>query len=178
MTSSTPPGPARLADVNAMDAAAFLKLFGGVFEHSSWVAERAWAKKPFASIDALHAAMADAVRQASYEEQLALIRVHPELAGKEAQQGTLTAASTHEQKSGGLTELRRDEMERISQLNRDYAAKHGHPFIIAVRLNTKAQIFSEFERRLASDSRTEFAACLEQIYLITRLRLEALLGDR
>ena len=87
------------------------------------------------------------------------------------------AASTHEQKSGGLTELRRDEMERISQLNRDYAAKHGHPFIIAVRLNTKAQIFSEFERRLASDSETEFSACLEQIYLITRLRLQALLGD-
>ena len=74
MTSS----PTRLADVNSMDAAAFLKLFGGVFEHSSWVAERAWARKPFASIDALHAAMADAVRLASYDEQLALIRIHPD----------------------------------------------------------------------------------------------------
>ena len=174
MTSA--PASTRLADVNAMDAAAFLKLFGGVFEHSSWVAKRAWSNKPFASIDALHAAMADAVRKASYDEQLALIRVHPELAGKQAQQGTLTAASTHEQKSGGLTELSREEMQRISQLNRDYAAKHGHPFIIAVRLNTRAQTFSEFERRLASDINTEFAACLEQIYLITRLRLQALLG--
>lgn len=170
------PARIRLADVNALDAAAFLKLFGGVFEHSAWVAERAWAKKPFADLDALHAAMAAAVRDASPEEQLALVRVHPELAGKEAQQGTLTDASKLEQTSGGLTALRRDEMERMAALNRDYVSKHGHPFIIAVRMHTKAQIFAEFERRLASDSEAEFAACLEQIYLITRLRLEALLG--
>ncbi len=159
-----------------MNAASFLKLFGGVFEHSPWVAERAWAEKPFASLDELHRAMADAVRSASREEQLALMRVHPELAGKEAQQGTLSTASAQEQASGGLTALSRAEMERMSALNRNYVSKHGHPFIIAVRLNTKAQIFSEFERRLASDGDTEFAACLEQIYLITRIRLDAMLG--
>ena len=159
-----------------MNAASFLKLFGGVFEHSPWVAERAWAEKPFASLDELHRAMADAVRSASREEQLALMRVHPELAGKEAQQGTLSTASAQEQASGGLTALSRAEMERMSALNRNYVSKHGHPFIIAVRLNTKAQIFSEFERRLASDGDTEFAACLEQIYPITGKRLDAMLG--
>ena len=167
----------RIADINSMDPAGFLAAFGGVFEHSPWVAERAWARKPFADLPALHAAMVAAVREASVDEQLALLRSHPELAGKEAQTGTLTDASTHEQKTAGLTSLSKEEMQTIARLNAAYGQRFGHPFIIAARLNSKAKIFSEFERRLANDPATEREACLQQVYLITGLRLQDAFGE-
>lgn len=159
-----------------MAAAEFRAAFGGVFEHSPWVAERAFAARPFASVEALHAAMADAVKGAGDEAKLALLRAHPELAGKEAQSGTMTGDSTAEQGGAGLNALSREEMARISDLNRRYREKFGFPFIIAVRQNTKAGIFSEFERRLAHDRETELATCLGQVFVITRLRLDGLVS--
>jgi 2-oxo-4-hydroxy-4-carboxy-5-ureidoimidazoline decarboxylase len=159
-----------------MPAAEFRAAFGGVFEHSPWIAERAFAARPFASVDALHAAMADAVKTAGQEAQLALLRAHPELAGKEAQAGTMTGDSTFEQGGAGLNALSREEMARISDFNRRYREKFGFPFIIAVRQNTKASIFSEFERRLAQDRDAELAASLGQVFVITRLRLDGLVA--
>jgi 2-oxo-4-hydroxy-4-carboxy-5-ureidoimidazoline decarboxylase len=161
--------------VNKMSAAEFLAALGGVFEHSPWIAERAFASRPFADVTALHAAMKEVVKRAAREEQLALLNAHPELAGKEAQSGTMTRDSTSEQGSIGLNALSREEMQRISDLNRRYREKFGFPFIIAVRQHTKEGIFRQFEARLANDAETELAACLEQVFIITRLRLDGLI---
>lgn len=165
-----------LSDINTMSPAAFVAALGGVFEHSPWIAERALARRPFASVAELHAAMVDTVKRASRTEQLALLNAHPELAGKEAQSGTLTASSTTEQASAGLNALSRDEMTRIARLNAAYRAKFGFPFMIAVRMHTKDSILAEFERRLGNDAEQELAACLEQVFIITRLRLDTLVS--
>jgi 2-oxo-4-hydroxy-4-carboxy-5-ureidoimidazoline decarboxylase len=164
-----------LADVNAMSPQAFAAAFGRVFEHSPWIAERAFARRPFADAGALHAAMVDVVQHASRAEQLALLRAHPELAGKEAQTNALTPESTNEQQKAGLTALSRDEMTRIAALNRAHADKFGFPFIIAARRNSKARIFAEFERRLALDPDAERQACLDQVFVITRIRIDDLI---
>ena len=163
--------------INAMDQDAFVKAFGGIFEHSPWVAERAWGARPFADAGAVHDAMAAAVRALPREEQVALLCVHPDLAGKEAEDGTMTDHSVSEQASAGLDALSKAEMARMRELNQRYRARHGFPFIIAVRRYTKDQIFSEFERRLANDTDAELEACLAQIFTITRLRLMALAGE-
>jgi 2-oxo-4-hydroxy-4-carboxy-5-ureidoimidazoline decarboxylase len=116
------------------------------------------------------------VQAAGEEAQLALLRAHPELAGKEAQAGTMTGDSTAEQCGAGLNALSREEMARIADLNRRYREKFAFPFIIAVRQNTKDGIFREFERRLAHDRDTELATCLGQVFVITRLRLDGLIS--
>ena len=165
-----------LERINAMTPQAFLGVLGGVFEHSPWIAEVAFIARPFASVAALHEAMVSAVKRAPRERQLALLNAHPELAGKEAQAGALTSSSTAEQASVGLNALSREEMQILSRRNREYREKFGFPFIIAVRRHTKASIFSEIERRLGRDPEMELDACLEQVFLITRLRLEALVA--
>jgi 2-oxo-4-hydroxy-4-carboxy-5-ureidoimidazoline decarboxylase len=157
-----------------MDEAAFVAAFGGVFEHSPWVAELAYDRRPFASAADLHAAMVDAVRNAPRERQTALLLAHPDLAGKEARAGTMTASSVVEQASAALDRLSPEEMARIALLNRDYRARHGFPFIVAVRHYTKAGIFHEFERRIANDTQSEHAWALSQVYAITRMRIDAL----
>jgi 2-oxo-4-hydroxy-4-carboxy-5-ureidoimidazoline decarboxylase len=162
--------------VNAMTPQAFLAALGGVFEHSPWIAQGAFAARPFASITALHAAMVDAVKRAPRESQVALLTAHPELAGKEAQAGALTRSSTTEQAGAGLNALNREEMEAIARWNRQYREKFGFSFIIAVRQHGKASMFSEFQRRLANDFETELATCLEQVFTIARLRLEDLVA--
>jgi 2-oxo-4-hydroxy-4-carboxy-5-ureidoimidazoline decarboxylase len=160
--------------VNSMPADAFVAAFGGIFEHSPWVAQAALGARPFASVDALHAAMVAAVERAEPAQQLALLRAHPELAGREARAGEMTDASEHEQASAGLNRLSRAEMTRISELNHAYSTKFGHPFIITVRKHNKQGIFNEFERRLAHDAATELRAALQEVFSITRLRLDAL----
>jgi len=165
-----------LSQVNTMPAAEFRAALGGVFERSPWIAERAFAARPFASVDALHVAMADVVKRASRDEQLALLRAHPELAGKEARAGTLTLDSTAEQGSVGLNALSRAELQRIADLNRRYREKFGFPFIIAVRQHTKAGVFAQLESRLANDIDAELRNCLDQVLIITRLRLDALIS--
>ena len=184
MSTHTPTAPAAadhtaaaLAELSRLPQDAFVARLDGIFEHSPWIAERAWSAGPFASIDALHAAMCLVVDTADATEQLALICAHPELAGKEAEAGTMTNDSVSEQASAGLDALTRDEMLRMRELNARYRARHGFPFIIAVRRHTKASIFSEFSRRLDNDSETELQECLAQIFVITRLRLHALAGE-
>jgi OHCU decarboxylase len=164
-----------LGRLNAMPQAEFRAALGEVFEHSPWVAERAWWRRPFASVDALHAAMVAAVRAAGPEEQLALVRAHPELAGREAADGTLTADSTSEQGRLGFTALTRAELERVARANAAYREKFGFPCIVALRLHaTRESVIAEMERRAGNDRAAELAAALDQIGHITRGRLDKL----
>ncbi|MDM0033853.1 2-oxo-4-hydroxy-4-carboxy-5-ureidoimidazoline decarboxylase [Variovorax sp. J22P271] len=163
-----------LSDINPLDRVRFVAALGGVFEHSPWVATQAWAERPFASIDHLHRAMMGAVRASSREARIEFLRRHPELAGKEAQAGTMTGHSTAEQ--AGLNALTRNELQTLRRLNAAYAAKHGFPFIIAVLKNTRSQIFEALRTRIERDTDGELEAALEQISIITRLRLGRLLA--
>ena len=163
-----------LADINAMDRDRFVDSLGATFEHSPWVAEGAWNARPFASVDALHAAMIEVVRRAPQAVQIHFLRGHPELAGREAQASTLTDASQGEQASAGLDALSRAEMAEMSRLNAEYRQRHGFPFIIAVRRHTKAQIFEAMRARTGGETVAEFAEALAQIAFITRGRLRAL----
>jgi 2-oxo-4-hydroxy-4-carboxy-5-ureidoimidazoline decarboxylase len=156
-----------LEEVNALGKADFVARLGGVFEHSPWIAERAWHKRPFRSIDELHRAMLDAA--ASRDEKLELARAHPELAGGEA----LTVASTSEQARLGFNALSRKELEEMNRLNRSYRDKFGFPCIVALRLHADRQsVMAEMKRRLENDAGTELDNALEQIGHITRGRLE------
>jgi 2-oxo-4-hydroxy-4-carboxy-5-ureidoimidazoline decarboxylase len=165
-----------MAAINAMDRASFVAKFGGIFEKSPWVAEKAWDKKPFASIDDMHAAMVNVAKYAPLPAQLALLQAHPDLAGKEAQAGAMTASSVSEQASAGLNALSKSEMTQISDLNAAYKQKFGFPFIIAVRMHTKEGIFFDFSRRLQNDTQTEYFNDLQNVYAITRLRLDKMLS--
>ena len=168
-----------LAALNRMSRDEFTAAVGSTFEHSPWVAEQAWAARPFADLEALHAAMLDVVRRAPRPGQVDFLCAHPELAGREAQAGTMTHDSVREQRSAGLDALGRHELDEMKQLNGEYRRRHGFPFIIAARRHTKEQIFSEMRRRVAtSDSESELGAALEQIAHITKLRLGALVTAR
>ncbi|CAL93799.1 2-oxo-4-hydroxy-4-carboxy-5-ureidoimidazoline decarboxylase [Azoarcus olearius] len=174
---STLPTPGTtVAALSALPRADFVAALGGIFEHSPWVAERAWAARPFATADALHAAMVAAVDGAARGEQLALIRAHPELAGKEAAAGTLTAASTGEQRGAGLDQCSAAELQRLRELNAAYRARFGFPFVIAVKGLGREQIIAALAQRLTHDSDAEFRTCLAEIGKIARFRLDALLA--
>jgi 2-oxo-4-hydroxy-4-carboxy-5-ureidoimidazoline decarboxylase len=160
-----------LADLNAMDEAGFTQALGFLFELSPWVVTRAHAAKPFANRDALHTAMMAVLEGAPAADRLALIRAHPELAGKAAIAKTLTAESQSEQASAGLDRLTPEEFARFHELNAAYGAKFGFPFIICVRLNDKASILQAMARRLAHDPQSEIDEAIAQIGLISRLRL-------
>jgi 2-oxo-4-hydroxy-4-carboxy-5-ureidoimidazoline decarboxylase len=140
------------------------------------VAARAWDARPFADIDALHAAMARAVATARAEEQLALIRAHPELAGKAALRGELTRESENEQGRAGLNQCSPAELARLTELNQAYRAKFGFPFILAVAGHTRASIIEIFSRRVGHDAATERAECLRQIGRIALIRLRERFG--
>lgn len=140
-----------------------------LFEHSPWVEARADAQP---SSGDRHADLMAVVAAASDEDRLALIRAHPELAGKAAIDGTLTRASAAEQASAGLDRLTPAEFARFHDLNARYRARFGFPFIICVRLTDKAGILAAMEARLANDPETEIAAAIDEIGKITRLRLE------
>ena len=172
MSSASP--PLDLATLNAMERDAFVAALGPTFENAPWVAASAWPGRPFASVAALHNAMLNVVRQAPDDKKLAFLCGHPELAGREAQAGTMTTESVGEQKSAGLNALTSAELQEMQRLNRAYRERHGFPFIIAVRANTKQQIFAAMRARLAQDTEVERNAALEQIGLITRGRIDAL----
>lgn len=168
--------PMPLSELNAMDAAAFSRELGSVYEHSPWVAQRAWDMRPFASVDALHAAMEKAVTEASPAERMALIRAHPELAGKLAVAGKLTDASRHEQASAGLDKCTPEEFERLQAMNAAYREKFGFPFIVAVRGLSRADIIERMSARLAHTEDQELAASLREIGRIGRLRLQDMIA--
>ena len=170
--------PQRRERPSAMDRARFVQRFGGVFEHSPWVADRAFDLELGPAHDSatgLHNALCRVFRSASAEERLGVLAAHPDLAGKLAQAKRLTADSSREQASAGLDALTDAERAEFQQMNTAYVAKHGFPFIIAVRDNTKASILAAFQARLAHDRAAEFATACAQVERIAALRLKDML---
>ena len=161
----------QLENVNRMDAATFVSVFGAVYEHSPWVAEAAWPRRPFASLAALHAVMDEVVKGADQSRKLALIKAHPELAGRLARSGQLTPESRSEQTQAGLTSLPEHLTKRMLELNHRYQEKFGFPFIICARLNNVATILRTMEHRLNNSREMEFETALTEISKIARLRL-------
>ena len=168
-----------LAEINRMDRPAFVATLGGVFEHSPWVAERAWKARPFDSLEALHAAMMQEIFTADGATRLALLRAHPELAGREVIAGNMTADSTSEQARLGLNAVTSSELAHMAELNRRYRERFGFPCIIALRLHAdRASLLAEFGRRLANDSAGEQVAALEQVGCIAMGRLQRLAREK
>lgn len=167
--------PTTLAALNSADQAAFTAALGHLFEHSPWVAEETWTRRPFAGAEALHAALCATMRAAPRERQLALIRAHPDLAGRLARQRRLTADSAREQAGAGLDRLTDAELAEFNRQNEAYRAKFGFPFIICARLNAKDSIRAAMRTRLGNTPEAEFATALAEIEKIARLRLQDLL---
>jgi OHCU decarboxylase len=158
--------------LNAADRATFVAAVGFAFEHSPWIAEAAWERGPFASIDALHAALLGAVAAASEARKLALIAAHPDLAGRVAREGRLTAASRGEQAAAGLDRLDAGELARFEAAKAAYRARFGFPFVICAREHDTASILAALERRATRERAAEIATALDEIAKIARLRLE------
>lgn len=160
-----------------MDRAAFVARFGGVFEHSPWIAAAAFdAGLPDDADDVpgLHRALCAALRSAGEERQRALILAHPDLAGRLAAAGRLTAASAEEQGSAGLDRLTDEERDRFMQLNAAYRERFGFPFVMAVKGRCREEILAAFARRLQNDPETEFQTALAEIERIALLRLQGM----
>ena len=161
-----------------MDQHDFIARYAGIYEHSPWVAERvAGIAAELTDVERLAGLMADCVDNADTETQLALIRAHPDLAGKAQIAGDLTAASTEEQASAGLDQCTRVEYERFQALNDAYKEKFGFPFVMAVRNSSRGEILEAFSARLQNDFELEFETALTEIHTIARLRLGAMEAD-
>ena len=164
--------PVALETVNAMDVPAFVAAFGDVAEHSPWVAERAAEQRPFASRRDMIEAFAEEVREAGPGEKLALLRAHPDLAGKAAIAGELADDSRREQAGAGLDALTADEFSRFTELNGSYTAKFGFPFILAVRGADKQTILEAFAERIERDEQAELAMAIAEVIRIIGFRIE------
>ena len=158
-------------EVNDLSREEFVTKFGSLYEHSPWVAEGASEERPFGSLDGMHGAFEQALREASHEHQLSLIKAHPDLAGKAAMAGDLTPESTQEQASLGLNRLSQEEYETFTRLNEAYKEKFGIPMIFAVREHTKETILEDAEKRLQNSREKEVDKALEEINKIAGYRL-------
>lgn len=154
-------------EINALDRLAFVDALGGVFEHSPWIAERAWDRRPFASASELHDVMVDEVAHASRAEQLDLLRAHPDLGTR----ARMSAASSGEQAGAGLDRLSPVVYERLRQLNGTYRSRFGFPFILAVRGATTDEVLSAIARRVDASPEDERTEALAQVARIARNRL-------
>ena len=164
--------------MNETERQAFIERYGGIYEHSPWVAEcAATALESGAGIDDIASAMAACVDGAGRERQLLLIRAHPDLAGKAGLRGELTAASSDEQQSAGLDQCTPAELERFHTLNAAYKRKFGFPFVMAVRNSSRLVILEAFAERLNNTAEDEIDTALTQIHRIARLRLDAAESD-
>lgn len=161
-----------LQKLNASDKAGFVAALGDVYEHAPWVAEAVYEQRPFATLNALHEAMTAAVRAASADQRLALIKGHPDLAGKAARTGTMTADSKAEQASAGLDRLSESEFKEFHRLNNAYREKFKYPFIVCVRRHSKDSILREFARRLQHNAAAETKSALAEVFRIGALRLD------
>jgi 2-oxo-4-hydroxy-4-carboxy-5-ureidoimidazoline decarboxylase len=166
-----------LDQLNSADSASFAAALGDVFEHSPWVAERAAEARPFTDVQALLTAMVQAVRTADPAQLLALLRAHPDLAGKAERAGTLTRDSSAEQASAGLDQLSAAEYESFQGFNANYRTRFDIPFIVCVRRHTKDSILRQFARRLDNEKPTEIATALEEVFRIAALRLDQRIAD-
>jgi OHCU decarboxylase len=161
-----------IAALNAADRATFVAAIGFAFEHSAWIADAAWEHRPFTSLDDLHGALVAVVANAATERRIALIAAHPDLAGRVAREGRLTAASRDEQNAAGLDRLDAGELARFEAANAAYRARFGFPFVICAREHDKASILAALERRATRGRAEEIATALDEIAKIARLRLE------
>jgi 2-oxo-4-hydroxy-4-carboxy-5-ureidoimidazoline decarboxylase len=152
--------------------AAFLAALGDIFEHAPWVAEQIFERRPFVTLTQLHDAMIETVKRAPSERQMTLIRNHPDLAGKAARAGTITADSKAEQASAGLDRMSDEEFDTFHRLNDSYKSRFKMPFIVCVRRHTKDSILHQFELRLQNEASSEREAALEEIFRIAALRLD------
>lgn len=166
-----------LAQLNAAGRTAFVEAVGFAFEHSPWIAEAAWERRPFADVAALHDAMLKVLNAAPSERRVALIAAHPDLAGRVAREGRLTAASRGEQAGAGLDQLTPSEVAQFDELNDAYRSRFGFPFVICARENTKETILAALDARTRNDRTTEIAAAVREIGKIARLRLEDAVTD-
>jgi OHCU decarboxylase len=157
--------------LNRLDEAGFVAAIGWIFEHSPWVAERAFPARPFASLDALHAAMMEQVERAAFAERLALLKAHPDLGAR----ARLSDASTAEQSGAGLDSLTPSEYEQLQRLNTAYSGRFGFPFLLAVKGSTKHDILRALQARMESSPEDEYREALRQVSRIARFRLEGLI---
>lgn len=162
------------AELGALDRAEFVARLGGIAEGSPWVAEAAWAMRPFADTASLAAAFRRAIEGAPRERRLALVRAHPDLAGKAALAGELTPESQEEQSSAGLDRLTPEELATFTRHNNAYRERFGFPFVICVAENTRGSILAAFVVRLANDADTELRTAIDEVAKICALRLEAM----
>lgn len=156
-----------LGTLNRMDRAAFVEMLGTVFEHSPWIAEAAWEKRPFVGVDALHRAMVDTVMSAGHDRQLALLKAHPELGASEV----VTEFSRKEQAAAGLDRAELDDAVKLRDLNRNYRDRFGFPFILAVRGKSRADILASISERVDHSTDVELATALDEVTKIGRFRL-------
>jgi 2-oxo-4-hydroxy-4-carboxy-5-ureidoimidazoline decarboxylase len=163
-----------LAELNVLTQEQFVSAVGWVFEHSSWVAERAWEHRPFHDLKQLHGAMTAEVERATREEQLALLRAHPDLGAR----ARMSTASAGEQTGAGLDKLTPDEFQRLHEQNTAYREKFGFPFLYAVKGSSKYDILRALEQRLQSTPQQEFREALQQVYRIAWFRLEGIFTRR
>ena len=159
-------------ELNSKDRSGFVAAIGWVFEGSPWVAERAWDKRPLATLDALHDAFSSVVASAELGEQLSLLGSHPELGARAGMSDT----SSREQTSAGLDALTRSDLERLQSLNAAYREKFGFPFLFAVKGRTAQDVLNAIERRLTSPRDEEHREALRQVYQIARFRLEGVIS--
>ena len=160
-----------IGDLNLLDQTSFVAAIGWVFEHSPWVAERAFHSRPFANLDALHAAMTEQVERATFAESLALLKAHPDLGARARR----SEASTAEQAGAGLDSLTLGEFEQLQSLNSAYRDRFGFPFLLAVKGSTKHDILRALQARMEATPEDECREALRQVYRIARFRLEDLI---
>ena len=163
-----------LSELNTCSKDDFVAVLANIFEYSPWIAEQAAAARPYAGVKALLAAMKDAVDRAPAEQQMTLIKAHPDLANKTQRAAGLTAESSAEQNSLGLDRLSDAEFEAFERVNNAYRTKFGFPYIVCVRRHTKDSVLRDFERRLPNDVATETQASINEICRIAALRLDQL----
>jgi 2-oxo-4-hydroxy-4-carboxy-5-ureidoimidazoline decarboxylase len=156
-----------IEELNLLDQEGFVAALGWAFEESPWVAERTWSARPFADVEALHGALVSQVSCAKPEEQLALLRAHPDLGTR----ARISQASTDEQAGAGLDQLTPHEFDRLKQLNSAYRNKFGFPFLFAVKGSTKYDILSALEKRVEASPQVEYEEALRQVHRIARFRL-------
>jgi OHCU decarboxylase len=166
-----------LDQLNQFTRDQFVAVCGPLFEHSPWIAERTWQRRPFAALDALHAALCETMYGARSDEQLKLIASHPDLVGRLAREGQLTKESTTEQSSAGLSRLSDDEIAAFDRYNAAYRERFGFPFVICARENKKDAILAAFPVRLKNSREQEITTALGEIAKIARLRLLDRVGE-
>jgi len=165
-----------ITQLNNMPEAEFVTVLGGIYEHSPWFAEAAAQQRPFANTAELAAALRQAVDASGQDAQLKLVRAHPELAGKAAVRGELTAESTREQAGAGLDQCTPEEFQRLQALNDAYNRKFGFPFILAVRGYDRHGIIDAFATRIENEPAVELQTCINQIHRIAQFRLNDLVS--